>query len=200
MTKRGEGELKNKGAQAPGDAQTHHSEAETVPVARAEYEELLRKVGELNTLQDRLLRSAADFDNARKRLAKEREDFLKFALEGFIRDLLPVVDHFELALSHLDACDDKIKPVRDGFVLIQKQWAGFLAEHGLKRIETLGQHFDPHVHEAVGQIISPDREEGIVLEEMLAGYLLNGKLLRPAKVKISAKEQVPTVEKTEELT
>ena len=84
--------------------------------------------------------------------------------------------------------------------MIQKQLAHFLADQGLKRIETLGRHFDPHVHEAVGQIISEDREEGIVLEEMLAGYQLNGKLLRPAKVKISAKEQVPTVEKTEELT
>ena len=176
-------------------------EAETVSISRAEYEELLKKAGELCTLQDKLLRSAADFDNARKRLVKEREDFLKFALEEVIYDLLPIVDNFELALSHIDASDGKAKSIRDGLVLVQKQLFSVLTERGLSRIQAVGKIFDPHLHEAVGHVIKQDEQEGIILEEVLAGYQLNGKLLRPAKVKISVKEATSeTQEKSEELT
>ena len=172
----------------------------TVQISRLEHEELLRKAGELSQLQDRLLRSAADFDNAKKRLIKEREEFLKFALESTIHDLLPVLDHFELALAHLKVEDEKSKSIRDGFLLVQKQLLQALAERGLKRINSLGTSFDPHVHEAVGHVVSPEKPEGIVLEEVLSGYQLNGKLLRPAKVKISTKEEKVSEEKTEELT
>ena len=176
-------------------------EAETVSISRTEYEELLRKAGELCTLQDKLLRSAADFENARKRLVKEREDFLKFALEEVIYDLLPIVDNFELALNHVDAGDEKAKSIRDGLILVQKQLFSVLNERGLSRIQTVGKIFDPHLHEAVGHVIKQGEQEGIILEEVLAGYQLNGKLLRPAKVKISAKESVSEVqEKSEELT
>ena len=179
-----------------------HDSAETSPVQinRAEYEELLRKANEFTQIQDRLLRSAADFDNAKKRLAKEREEFLKFALENTIYDLLPVLDHFEFALTHLEAKDEKTKSIRDGFLLIQKQLLQVLAERGLKKIEALGKPFDPHVYEAVGYIVSPEKSEGVVLEEVLAGYQLNGKLLRPVKVKISTREEKTSEEKTEELT
>ena len=175
-------------------------DAPTVEISRAEHEELLRKAGEFVQLQDRLLRSAADFDNAKKRLIKEREEFLKFALESTIHDLLPVLDHFELALAHLEVRDEKTKSIRDGFSLIQKQLRQVLTERGLKKVDSLGTSFDPHIHEAVGHIISPEKPEGIILEELLAGYQLNGKLLRPAKVKISTKEEKVSEEKTEELT
>lgn len=175
-------------------------QTEQVEINRAEYEELLKKVAEFSGLQDRLLRSAADFDNARKRLTKEREDFLKFALEGMIHDLLPVLDHFELALAHLAGNDEKTKAVRSGFLLIQKQLLALLTGRGLKRLESIGKPFDPHLHEAVAHVVSPDKAEGIVLEEVLAGYQLNGKLIRPAKVKTSTKEAVDSTEKSEELT
>ncbi|MBI4394838.1 MAG: nucleotide exchange factor GrpE [Candidatus Omnitrophica bacterium] len=173
---------------------------ESIEIARVEYEELLKKANEFSELQDRLLRSAADFDNARKRLAKEREEFIKFALEDLIHDLLPVLDHFELALSHLQVQDEKSKSVRDGFLLIQKQLFQTLTERGLRRIETLGKAFDPYRHEAVGHVESQQKPEGIILEEALAGYELNGKLLRPAKVKTSIKEKKGSEEKAEELT
>lgn len=175
-------------------------QAEHVEIARAEYEELLRKVAEFAQVQDRLLRSAADFDNAKKRLAKEREEFVRFVLEDLVLSLLPVLDHFELALAHLPPGDEKTKSFRDGFFLIQKQFAQVLTDRGLKRIETLGKPFDPHFHEAVGHIVSSKQPEGIILEEVLAGYELNGKLARPAKVKISTKQTVRSEEKAEELT
>ncbi|MBI4368237.1 MAG: nucleotide exchange factor GrpE [Candidatus Omnitrophica bacterium] len=175
---------------------------ETVQISRTEHEELLRKAEEFSQIQDRLLRSAADFDNAKKRLAKEREEFLKFALEGTIYDLLPTLDHFELALAHLEGSDDeKTKSIQDGFLLIQKQLSSALAERGLKRLETLGKPFDPHQHEAVGHVVSPKEPEGIVVEEALAGYQLNGKLLRAAKVKVSVQSgTLSSEEKSEELT
>lgn len=176
------------------------SQAEHVEIARAEYEELLRKTAEFAQVQDRLLRSAADFDNAKKRLAKEREEFVRFALEDLILSLLPVLDHFELALAHLPTGDEKTKSFRDGFFLIQKQFTQVLTDHGLKRLETLGKPFDPHFHEAVGHIVSSQQPEGIILEEVLAGYELNGKLVRPAKVKISTTQAVRSEEKAEELT
>jgi len=176
------------------------TEKPLVEISRAEHEELLRKVEEFRNLQDQLLRSAADFDNARKRLAKERDDFLKYALEDLALDLLPILDNFELALAHLRADDEKAKPLREGFLLIQKQMLSVLTGRGLRRIETLGRAFDPHLHEAVGHIVTQDQSEGVILEEVLAGYQLNGKLIRPAKVKISTKTEKCQEDKMEELT
>ncbi len=174
--------------------------SETIDIARAEYEELVKKAAEFSELQNRLLRSAADFDNAKKRLAKERDEFFKFALEDVIHDLLSVLDHFELALAHLQVQDEKSKSIRDGFLLIQKQLFQTLSERGLRKIETAGKMFDPHRHEAVAHAVSPDKPEGTILEESLSGYELNGKLIRPAKVKISVKVPRSSDEKAEELT
>ena len=171
-----------------------------IEIGRSEYEELLRKADEFSQLQDRLLRSAADFDNARKRLAKERDEFVKFSLEDIIQDLLPVLDHFELALAHLRGEDEKTKSIRSGFLLIQKQLMQILTGRGLNRVETSGKIFDPHIHESVEHFVSSDHPEGAIIEEVLAGYELNGKLLRPAKVKISTKHQIKSDEKAEELT
>ncbi len=203
MTKQEEHQSKHKPDESKSEKapSKNASGEDPVSISRKEYDELLRKAGEFTALQDRLLRSAADFENAKKRLAREREDFLKFALEDFVYDLLPILDHFELALSHLDARDEKMKSIRDGFLLIQRQFLSVLTGHGLKRMESLGKPFDPHCHESVGHVVSKDHAEGIVLEEVLAGYELNGKLLRPAKVKISAGEEAkPVEEKNEELT
>ena len=177
-------------------------QGDAITLSRAEHEELLRKAEEFSKLQDRLLRSAADFENAKKRLAKDREEFLKLVLEGTIYDLLPVLDHFELALAHLDPkCDEKTKSIREGFLLVQKQFLSVLASRGLDRIQSAGRPFDQHQHEAVGKIYSEDHQEGTILEEMLAGYSLNGKLLRPAKVKIATRErECPPEDKSEELT
>ena len=167
----------------------HEPGDETVSIGRQEYDELLQKTKEFASLQDKLLRSAADFENAKKRLSKERDEFLKFALEEFIYDLLPMIDHFELALSHLNPQDEKMKSMRDGFLLIQRQLMTVLTSRGLKRIDTVGKPFDPHLHESMGHAISEEHPEGTILEELLAGYELNGKLLRPAKVKISTREE-----------
>lgn len=177
--------------------------ADSVSVLRKEYEALLRKSEEFAQLQDRYLRSAADFDNAKKRLQKEREEFLKFALEGTIYELLPVLDNFDRALGHADLNDAKIKSLCDGFRLIQKQLIQSLTQRGLRRLEVLGKPYDPHAQEAMGYVILKDRPEGTVAEELVAGYELNGKLIRPAKVKLSTHKEPAAAgggEKLEELT
>ncbi len=180
-----------------------NASSENVEIGRGEYEELLRKAGEFSQIQDRLLRAAADFDNAKKRLNKERDDFFKFAMEGIVFDFLPVLDNLERALSHLDPKDEKTKSMADGFRLIQKQFVGVLGERGLKRLDTLGKTFDPHLHESIGCMVVKDKPEGLIIEEMLAGYELNGKLIRPAKVKVTTQKpgsQTGAVDKEEELT
>ena len=184
-------------------ASDSESSSDVVELKRQAYEELVQKSSELAQIQDRFLRSAADFENAKKRLTKEREEFLKFALEDLIRDLLPILDNFERALLHADLRDEKIKSLSEGFRLIQKQLMSILAERGLKRCETIGKSFDPHLHEAVGYVVSENQAEGIVTEEITAGYELNGRLIRPAKVKLSTKKapsELDGSEKEEELT
>ena len=184
-----------------GTSENQTGESINLEIARAEYEELRRKVSEFDLLQDRLLRSAADFDNAKKRLAREREEFVKFALEDLMLALLPVLDNFQFALSHLSGDDEKTRTMRDGFLLIQKQLIQILTDRGLKPVEAnVGQPFNAHVHEAVDNIFSADQPDGIILEEVQTGYELNGKLLRPAKVKISTKNQRFAEDKAEELT
>ncbi len=175
-------------------------ESESLEINRAELEELKRKSEELAQLQDRLLRSAADFENAKKRLAKEREDFVRYGLEDFILRVLPVLDNFNFALSHIVGNDDKTKSMREGFLLIQKQLLQVLSEYGVKPLEvSRGKIFDPHFHEPVGSVVDPKLPEGSIVEEVQTGYELNGKLLRPAKVKISTKSNSPD-EKEEDLT
>lgn len=176
------------------------SNSEIVEVNRPELEELKQKATEFAQLQDRLLRSAADYENAKKRLAKEREEFVRYALEDLIYQLLPVLDNFNYALSHIIGDDDKTCSMREGFLLIQKQLLQVLSERGVKPIEiSAGKKFDPHKCEAVASIFDTHKPEGTILEEVQTGYELGGKLLRPAKVKISTHTD-SSEEKAEELT
>lgn len=176
-------------------------EAEKVSVAKEEYEKFLSQAKELEGLRDQFLRSAADFDNARKRLTKEKEEFLRFSQENLLRDILPVLDNFERALAHSDQ-----PALSAGIELIRKQWVDVLSRHGLRRYHSQGQLFDPHLHEAVDQV-KEEGPEGVILKEIVAGYRLHDRVFRPAKVVIrvhpaKADEVKPAVaeEKSEEIT
>lgn len=174
---------------------------EKIELSRAEHDQLLQKINELEGFKDKFLRAAADFDNAKKRFAKERDEFFKYALEGLIYDLLPVLDNFERALAHGEG-NQQAKSLCDGFQLINKQLSSKLAECGLKRMDVIGKQFDPHLHEAVEHVVSDKGKDGEIVEEVLAGYELNGKLLRHPKVKVIGKPSTPPTEafKEEELT
>ena len=170
-----------------------------VILSKDEYEKLVEQAKELEAAREKLLRTAADYDNARKRLAKEREEFIRFSQEKLLRELLPVLDNFERALNHSESFDKKLIA---GIQMIWKQLLDTLTMQGLKRLSSEGLPFDPHFHEAVDET-EEEGPEGIVVKEILPGYVLNDRMLRPAKVRIRVKprgERPKTEEKEEELT
>ena len=138
---------------------------------------------EKNALQDRLLRTAAEFDNYRKRVDRERRDQADAALADALEDLLPIMDNLELALSASTGAD--AESYRKGVELIHRQMLDLLKKRNVKAIDAVGADFDPRVHEAVVHEVSPDHREGEVMQELRRGYMLGERLLRPAMVKVA---------------
>jgi molecular chaperone GrpE len=157
------------------DPQQHQEETQPDPL-----EELRR---ERDALQDRMLRTAADFDNYRKRMDRERRDLAEQTAGEAIKDLLPIIDNLERALQA--AAEDD--PLRKGVELIHKQMLEILRRRGVTPIEALGADFDPNVHEAVTQEESAQHREGEVMEELQRGYKVGDRLLRPAMVKVATR-------------
>jgi molecular chaperone GrpE len=141
-------------------------------------EELRR---ERDALQDRLLRTAAEFDNYRKRMDRERRDLAEYTAGEVMTELLPIIDNLERALQAA-APDD---PLRKGVELIHRQMLDMLRKRGVKPIEALGADFDPNFHQAVIHEASAEHREGEVMEELQRGYVVGDRLLRPAMVKVA---------------
>lgn len=157
--------------------------AQTVNIKKEEYESLREKEKEL---QDKLLRLGAEFENYKKRVQKERQDWIKYAGETFILELLSIVDNFERAFQAADQTQD-FEVLHKGVEMILMEIERFLKEKGVKKIEAVDKQFDPHKHEAIEHIECQEREENTIVEELQSGYELNGKVVRPAKVKVSKK-------------
>jgi molecular chaperone GrpE len=138
---------------------------------------------ERNALQDRLLRTAAEFDNYRKRIDRERRDQADAATADALEDLLPIMDNLDLALSAPGG--DDADAYRKGVELIHRQMGDLLRKRGVKAIEAVGTDFDPRFHQAVVQEVSPDHREGEVMQELRRGYMLGDRLLRAAMVKVA---------------
>jgi molecular chaperone GrpE len=136
----------------------------------------------LKDTHERLLRTAAEFDNYRKRAQKEKDDTRKFAVESLLKDFLPVADNLERALDHAEEHDPR--QVIDGVRLVQKMLADALSKHGIVGFSAVGQPFDPNLHEALMQEES-DRPAGTVISEMARGYKLHDRLVRPAAVVVA---------------
>jgi molecular chaperone GrpE len=159
---------------------------QTVPPEQQEIENLKR---ERDDLFDRLLRKQAEFENFRKRIEREKSEFMQFASADLMKELLNVLDSFDLALRN--AAKDGVKGGEStlrGFELISKQIQDTLTRFGLKPLEAKGKTFDPNFHQAVSTIPTNDVEENTVIDELRKGYTLNGRLLRPAMVSVSTKE------------
>jgi molecular chaperone GrpE len=137
---------------------------------------------EKDALQDRLLRTAAEFDNYRKRMERERRDLADYTAAEVLKDLLPILDNFERALQAPAADTDAF---RKGIDLIHRQMLDVLKKRGIKPIESLGTDFDPNFHQAVIHEESSTHREGEVMEELQRGYLIGERLLRPAMVKVA---------------
>ena len=140
----------------------------------------LRK--ERDGLHDRLLRQAAEFDNYRKRVERERKDSAQLAAVDFVQELLPVIDDFERALQ-TEA--PGAESYRQGLEIIHRALIEMLRKRGVTPIDAVGTEFDPQVHQAVAYEEAPDRRDGEVMEQFTRGYRLGDKLVRPAMVKVA---------------
>jgi molecular chaperone GrpE len=138
---------------------------------------------ERDALQDRLLRTAAEFDNYRKRVDRERRDLSEFAAADVLLELLPIIDNFERALQA--PAPAEAESFRTGIEMIHRQMVDLLRKRGAKPIEALGADFDPNFHQAVIHESSADHREGEVMQELQRGYMLGDRLLRPAMVKVA---------------
>ncbi len=139
--------------------------------------------GEIAALYDRLLRKQAELDNFRKRTQRERDEFRQIANESLIRELLPVLDGFERALKQRSPAVPET--FYQGMELIHRQLLEVLGRGGMEPMETSGQLFDPHYHQAVETVEDPDRRDQEIVEELQRGYMLNRRLLRPAIVRVA---------------
>jgi molecular chaperone GrpE len=147
-------------------------------------ERLSKSEEQTKELEDRLLRLAAEFDNYRKRTAKEFGYLVKNANENLILQLLDTLDNFQRALDSAKTSND-YENFHKGVELIYIHMKDILTKEGLKEIEAIGKPFDPNFHEAVNQAESDEYDEGIVMEELSKGYMLNDRLLRASKVVVS---------------
>ncbi len=146
--------------------------------------ELVKAKAKAEDLYGQLQRLQADFDNYRKRTQKEKAELIKYASEHLVGDLLPVLDNFDRAVSA-----GKVNPdfasFSQGVEMILRQLQTALSKEGLKAMDTVGQPFDPNLHDAVLRVASEEHPENTVVEELQKGYFLKEKVLRPCMVKVS---------------
>ncbi len=166
--------------------------APAAELAPAQLEDLKTRAAKADEHWDRLLRTAADFENFKKRAARERSEAAQSANIALLQKLLPVLDHFEMAQTAAQSAEnDKLASLQAGIAMIQQQLKGILAETGLEEIDAAGKPFDPMLHEAVSQMESKDVPEGQVLQQIRKGYKLRDRLLRPAAVVVAKKPAAP---------
>ena len=143
---------------------------------------------------DRLLRTAADFENFKKRVTRERHESAQSAAAALVQKLLPVLDHLEMAQSaaqNTQAPQSGTAALQDGITMIQQQLKDILTEAGLEEVDANGKPFDPTLHEAVMQKETADIPEGQVIQQIRKGYKLRNRLLRPAAVVVAKKPSAP---------
>lgn len=138
---------------------------------------------ERDGLRDQLLRAAADFDNYRKRIDRERRDLVDYAATDLLTEVLPILDDLELALSQPGS--PEVSAYRQGVELVHRKMLDLLKKRGVTPIPAAGEAFDPNVHEAVVHEVSDTHPEGTVTGELRRGYMLKERLLRPAMVKVA---------------
>lgn len=135
---------------------------------------------------ERLVRTTADFDNFKKRAAREKQDAIKYANESLLQKLVPVLEHLDMALAAAQAAGPQPgQSLQAGVSMISQQLRNVLAEAGLEELEALGKPFDPNLHEALSQQETSDVPEGQVVQQLRRGYRFRDRLLRPASVVVA---------------
>jgi len=158
-------------------------------------EELNKLKEEASEFKHKYLQLLADSENARKRLTKERQDIIQYAIQNVLLDFLNPIDHMENALGFTEQANDEIKHWATGFGMIMTQFKDVLSNNGVKPMDAIGKEFDPHLHEAVEMIVTEEHPPGTVVEESSRGYVIGEKTLRPARVKVA---KAPEAEVAEE--
>jgi len=164
-------------------------EKREITLTEEEYNQLKEKAEKSQEQQDKILRLQADFDNIRKRLEREKQEFVRFANEGLIVDLLNVVDDLERSVELAQAKHEDFSAFLKGIEMVLAHLYDLLKKNGLSTIEAKGKTFNPDYHEALLKVESDDFHENTVIEELQKGYLLNNRVIRTAKVKVSQKPE-----------
>jgi molecular chaperone GrpE len=179
--------------EAPSDTETSGAPGATAADASAdsitheELADLRSRAAKADEHWDKFVRATADFDNFKKRAARERTDAIRYANEGLLEKLLPIVDNFEAALAAANATATNVESLKTGIQMIYTQLKSFLSDAGVEEIDAAGKAFDPNLHEAVSQQPSEEAEEGQVLQQMRKGYKYRDRLIRPAMVVVARK-------------
>ena len=151
-------------------------------------EDLKTRAARADESWDRLLRTTADFENFKKRAARERQEAIKFANESLLRKLSTVLDNFDMAWAAAnESQNNSVESLKTGINLIHQQFKNVLAETGVEEIDATGKTFDPNWHEAVAQQETTESPEGLVLRQHRTGYKLRDRLIRPASVVVAKK-------------
>lgn len=173
------------------EEEKNNKEIKTVTLNEAEYLELKAEVEKAKESQDKLLRLSADFDNSRKRLEKDKQEFIKYANQGMLLELLNVLDDLErtinLAEDKAAGSHEDLNAFLKGIEMILAHLYDMLKQHGVKPIEAEGKVFDPRYHEALMQVENKDLPEHMIVEVLQKGYLMHERVIRTAKVKVSKK-------------
>ncbi len=168
------------------------SPADNPVLSPEEIADLKSRAAKADENWDRLLRTTADFDNFKKRAAREKSEAVQYANHSLIQKLLPILDNFEMALAAAqNAPAGQLASFQSGVVMIQQQLKAALTETGLEEIDATGKPFDPNIHEAVSQQESSETPEDHVLQQLRKGYKLKDRLLRPATVVVAKKPAAP---------
>ena len=186
----GEGAAQEAPADTNGEAEAEqpHGEAQAAPVPEG-CEQLAEEVSKW---RDKALRTAAEYDNYRKRCVKDREEFARYANKSLLEELLPIIDNFDMGMQM--ASQDTTSMIYIGMSMVQKQLQDFLDSQGVTPIEvTVGEPFDHNLHEAI-QSEPSDQPEGTILRVLRKGYRLKDRLLRPANVVVAVPGDIEPVE------
>jgi molecular chaperone GrpE len=171
------------------EAPSEESAEEGASESQANVEaQLTEKEKELAALKEQYLRTLAESDNIRKRLRAQSEETIRLQREGFLRDLLPIVDNLERAVEAASGGGNG-KSIVEGVELVLRSLLDFLKSHGVTPLDSTGQPFDPQRHEAVAQIKSNAHPPNTVIDEFHRGYLIGDRMLRPARVSVAAREK-----------
>ncbi|MEC9344788.1 MAG: nucleotide exchange factor GrpE [Pseudomonadota bacterium] len=187
-----ENEMKPAPETAPeAEAAMSAAEVETNDELGALRIQLATVTDEAAALKDRLIRAMADLENTRKRAEREREDALKFGATRFARDMCEVADNLSRAIDAApsDSQDEALKGLLEGVSITQAALRQIFERHGVKLIEAEGAKFDPNLHEALTEVEVPGAEPGTCIQVVQAGYTIQGRLLRPARVIVARASQ-----------